>query len=340
MRRLWAAGAAIVVCLASGGMPTSAQADVTLVTATQECDWQDTVPCAMSASDPRVTGPLDWQEAGGLGRDATPDEPGLWWTDATLQGPDGSWVGHSYLWFTPDAGNHVVLVLSGDGAYAGWQYIASGVDRDLDGSHDLIGYVYQGELPPWGPAQAGSPASSPGAPPSAAASPASDGPTAEELVLLAGLRLDLQGTCVPLRTDLPEAALAGVECRPPSEDVDRVRVYLFDTQADLLDTYLARLVAQGVEPGTASGRCVPGQGSEGPYVPSPQDGLLIAERGGCYVDAAGLAHYLATNPPFVLIELDGTTGDMAALEGWAWLGNEDQPGNPTIWRETPVGPEK
>jgi hypothetical protein len=98
----------------------------------------------------------------------------------------------------------------------------------------------------------------------------------------------------------------------------------------------ALLVAQGVEPGTASGLC--GRGSEGPYTPGPQEGLEIAERNGCDVDEAGLAHYLATNPPFVLIELDGTSGEMAALEQWAWSGNEDQPGNPTVWREVPVAP--
>jgi hypothetical protein len=190
------------------------------------------------------------------------------------------------------------------------------------------------------PAQAASPPASDVASATAASSPAPDAPTTEEADLLAGVRLDLQETCTPVRTNLPETAVAGIECHPPSTDVERVRVYLFDTQADLLHTYLARLVAQGVEPGTASGRCVSGQASEGPYVPSPEDGLLIAERGGCYADAAGLAHYLATNPPFVMIELDGTTGDMAALEGWAWLGNEDQPGNPTIWREVPVDTEK
>ncbi len=195
-------------------------------------------------------------------------------------------------------------------------------------------------------------------------------PTPEEAQLLSGIRLDLQDTCLLLRTDLPETALAAIECRPstrarldpadsataspdsaglmaspsagqsPAADVDRVRVYLFDTQEALLDTYWAKLVAQGVEPGTAGGRCLPGQASEGPYTPWEGDKLEIAERGGCYLDAAGLAHYLATNPPFVLTELDGTTGDMAALEGWAWLGNEDQPGNPTVWRESPVDTEK
>jgi hypothetical protein len=190
------------------------------------------------------------------------------------------------------------------------------------------------------PAQSSSPAPSLGPTPGMTTPPVSDGPTAEELVLLYRVRLDLQGTCTPLRTDLAEAALAGIECHPPTEDVDRVRVYLFDTQEALLETYWARLVAQGVEPGTASGRCVPGEASEGPYTPWEGDKLEIAERGGCYLDAAGLAHYLATNPPFVLTELDGTTGDMAALEGWAWLGNEDQPGNPTVWRESPVDTEK
>lgn len=192
-------------------------------------------------------------------------------------------------------------------------------------------------------------------------------PTAEESELLSGMRLDLQGACLLLRHDLPEAALAAIECDPgagpsapptgspsagpgavssPSDaassgaPASRVRVYLFETQQALLETYLARLVAQGVEPGTAGGRCVPGQASEGPYTPFLEDGLEVAERGGCYVDEAGLAHYLATNPPFVLIELDGTTGDMAALEAWAWLGNEDQPGNPTVWRESPVDTEK
>ena len=242
--------------------------------------------------------------------------------------PDSQWLA-----FSATASDGMDIHLASVGG--GWRRLTDQGDASMP--------AWKPEVVPSGsaaPAQGASPLPSAVASSSAASSPAPDDPNAEELVLLAGVRLDVQGTCVPLRTDLPEAALAGVECRPPSADVDRVRAYLFDTQADLLDTYLARLVAQGVEPGTASGRCLPGQGSEGPYVPSPQDGLLIAERGGCYVDAAGLAHYFATNPPFVLIELDGTTGDMAALEHWAWLGNEDQPGSPTIWREVPVGPEK
>ena len=59
------------------------------------------------------------------------------------------------------------------------------------------------------------------------------------------------------------------------------------------------------------------------------------------MDASGAAHYLATQPPFVLIELDGKPGNLpAAVERFAWLGNQDQPGAPTAWREIAVSPEK
>jgi hypothetical protein len=242
--------------------------------------------------------------------------------------PDGRWLAFGA---TASDGTDIFLA-SVDG---GWRRITDQGDASMP--------TWKPEVAASGsaaPAQGASPLPSAVASPSTAQSPISDDPTAEELVLFSGLRLDLQEACVPLRTDLAEPALAGIECRPLSEDVDQVRVYLFDTQEALLETYLARLVAQGVEPGTASGRCLPGEASEGPYTPWEGDKLEIAERGGCYLDAAGLAHYLATNPPFVLTELDGTTGDMAALEGWAWLGNQDAPGNPTVWREVPVAPSK
>ena len=65
------------------------------------------------------------------------------------------------------------------------------------------------------------------------------------------------------------------------------------------------------------------------------------ERGGCYLDAGGNAHYTATVPPFALFEVEGKVGDVEAVERWAWLGNQDQPGGPTVWRDNgPVSPEK
>ncbi len=115
--------------------------------------------------------------------------------------------------------------------------------------------------------------------------------------------------------------------------VDRVTVYMFETQDALLAAYEARLAAHDVPMHTNGGRCKPNKPSEGGYVPGDDhDGIVVVERGGCYRDADGMAHYVATQPPFALIEVDGAVGDIAAVERWAWLGNEDQPGSPTVWR--------
>ncbi len=64
------------------------------------------------------------------------------------------------------------------------------------------------------PTQSGS--HDPAPPPSVAigASTAPSAPTADELELLARVRLDLQARCTPLRTDLVEHAVAAVECAP------------------------------------------------------------------------------------------------------------------------------
>lgn len=153
-------------------------------------------------------------------------------------------------------------------------------------------------------------------------------PTAGEL--LSGVRSDLRAICEPLKTTLPLSAIAGVECKPKSDVVDNVTLYLFGSQQDLLTTYSALLAAQKVPSRTHEGRCISGRASEGAYV--PEDTQPAPERSGCYVDATGMAHYVATLPPSVLVVLDGKVKDIAAVQRWAWLGNQDQPGNPTVWR--------
>ena len=165
-------------------------------------------------------------------------------------------------------------------------------------------------------------------------------PSANELALLSGLRTDIAGTCDPIRTGLAGGAIAGVECRPSSEVVDRARGYLFATQDELQAAYGAWVADRAIDRDTHNGRCHAERASEGPYVPSAGPGLA-AERSACYIDPAGVPHHAATVPPFVMIELVGTATDFAALERWAWLGNQDQPGSPTVWRESgPVSPEK
>lgn len=165
--------------------------------------------------------------------------------------------------------------------------------------------------------------------------------TPEEGALLAGVRLDLQGTCAPLRNDLPDTAIGAIECEPTSDVAERAAVYLFGTEGDLMAAYLDHLAVNEIQPRTNAGRCLPGQPSEGAYTPGDSGPDLLPVRGACFVDAAGRAHYLATSPPFVLIQVDGRIGEADAVQRFAWLGNKDQPGAPTLWRsDGPASPEK
>jgi hypothetical protein len=164
-------------------------------------------------------------------------------------------------------------------------------------------------------------------------------PTQEELFLLNGARLDLQGLCAPVRSNLADRAIAEVACTPTNDVAHLVRMFLFNSEADLLDVYQARLGAHGV-PIRTNATCAAGEPSEGSYVPGDGAGF-VPERGGCYVDEAGLAHAIVTSPPYVLVEVDGSVGDGPAVERFAWLGNQDVPGGPTIWRsDGPASPEK
>ena len=156
-----------------------------------------------------------------------------------------------------------------------------------------------------------------------------------ERMLVAGVRQDLLDVCEPISAAMPRSAVAGIRCRPASKVVDRVTLYLFLSQKDLLDAYDAWLAAHKIPRITNGGRCLVGRPSEGGYVPGDgHEGIVVVERGGCYVDASRKAHYAATLPPFVLAEVDGKVEDSQAVEGWAWRGNKDQPGAPTIWFST------
>jgi len=156
-------------------------------------------------------------------------------------------------------------------------------------------------------------------------------PAKGERMLLTGVRQDLQAACAPIGMGMPGSAIAGVKCTPKSGVVGHVTLYLFGTQQDLLDAYMARLAGHKVQFRSGDGICLVGKASESAYVPG--DGqMLVPERNACYVDASGKAHYVATLPPFVLAEVDGKVGDSAAVRSWAWGDNQDTPGNPTVWR--------
>jgi hypothetical protein len=152
---------------------------------------------------------------------------------------------------------------------------------------------------------------------------------AEEAYLIAGVRPAAAVDCAPRRSDLPVRAIAGIECIPDDGTAARVGVYRFASAADVLATYSERMAEAGVQLG--SGGCFSGPG-ETNYVPGPTD-LAVPYREGCFVNEFGFANYRATYPDErVYVGILGSVSETAALQRWAWLGNEDVPGAPTIWR--------
>jgi hypothetical protein len=150
MRKLWAATAAIVVCLALGAVPALAQPEdeAVEVTSTQECAWSSGVgTCTAAASDPRVTGPLietwTWDVSSPGGARFYVSE-----FETTLEGPDGTWTGHLYATWDADFATNGLAVLTGDGAYEGWTYVFSGGAPGGSATWDSVGTVYPGSPPP------------------------------------------------------------------------------------------------------------------------------------------------------------------------------------------------
>lgn len=164
-------------------------------------------------------------------------------------------------------------------------------------------------------------------PPPASPAPSQPAPelTAAERHLLAGIRRAAVD-CEPVRSGLPLGTIAGIDCASTDPAVARIGFYLFEDDATMLDAYLARMAEEGIE--LESGSCVDGEG-EHAYVPGEG---LIAWRHGCFVNDSGYANYRATLPgAHVYLGILGRTADPRPLEDLAWLGNQDTPGNPTLW---------
>lgn len=161
------------------------------------------------------------------------------------------------------------------------------------------------------------------------------GPSAGDAApdLTAGTRQDV-APCEPLALDLTSTADAGIICHPEGAPVELVAILRYPTEDALVEAYLEQVEANGLPIRSHGGRCEPGAPGEGAYVPEG-DASLAPDRSACYVDNAGKAHYLATIPPWVMIQVMGTGSDPGELQSWAWQGNQDQPGNPTVWRALP-----
>jgi hypothetical protein len=126
--------------------------------------------------------------------------------------------------------------------------------------------------------------------------------------------------------ELPRDAIAGIECDSPDPSVARIAFYQFAGDQEMLRAYLSEMKAVGIA--LESGSC-DDRGGEHSYAPGVD---VIIERVGCFLDGEGRANYRALLPVVhVSIGIRGRSDDMKALEDFAWLGNEDTPGNPTLW---------
>jgi len=176
------------------------------------------------------------------------------------------------------------------------------------------------EAPPATPAPTKAPEVTP--PP-----PASPRPFTEaEKNFLAGIQRDTEN-CRPVDGDaLPDKATLGIECDGTDPAVDRVGFYQFENEQDMIAAYLARMNAEGVEPD--SGSCAEGE-AEHAYFPGEDE---ILARAGCFLNDEGFANYRYTIPyKSVYVGILGNSADMLALESFAWKGNLDVPGMPTLW---------
>jgi len=126
--------------------------------------------------------------------------------------------------------------------------------------------------------------------------------------------------------ELPRDAIAGIECYSDDPDIARIGFYLFENDADMLDAYRFRMKAEGVA--LESGNCRDGE-HEGAYTPGEG---IVPSRHGCFINDEGYANYRATLPwVHVYIGILGAMDNMPYLEDFAWRGNQDTPGGPTLW---------
>jgi hypothetical protein len=170
MRRLWAAGAATLVCLALGGLPLTAQSPGApegnvWVTGTETCtqvtagtttyengveQYRDGVfACTATVSDPRVGGSFtdhfnfDCHE---LIAPQTGHGGCTLWGTVEWADPDG-WTGSFSGLEDVNGQSYAHAVAVGTGANTGWTYIALTTWSDTSVSHEIRGLLFQGAPP-------------------------------------------------------------------------------------------------------------------------------------------------------------------------------------------------
>ena len=197
------------------------------------------------------------------------------------------------------------------------------------------------------PAPATSAPASPSLTPSAAPTTVVPSPTApatsmtpDEAALVDVIRADAALACAPRRTDLPEGALYGIECRPDDPTIARVGVYRFASPIEAAHAYMTRMASYGVDvnagdcgsdvPGDAPWTPGDGEGNfDDPGVFNWENAALSPARSGCFLDENGIANVRATCGD-AYVGVLGTGTDLSDLNDWAWAYPEGvEPGTPS-----------
>ena len=183
MRRMWAASAAVVVCLALGGMPALAQeasepsSELPLpmvTTGNGDCTVLDRgtrgtsdglvqgaegardeiLDCVLTMSDPRVSGTarLTFNDDCFV----RPEGWGcIFWGDSLIEGPDGDWdCSHSGTGDPVGVHDGLILhVCTGTAGYSGLTYMAQQAvsfysTADFGDGTSIHGVIYEGPPPP------------------------------------------------------------------------------------------------------------------------------------------------------------------------------------------------
>jgi hypothetical protein len=182
MKRLWAAGAVVLVCLALGGVPAGAQspapaaadpmapATVTgierstgsmgLGTTTYDRGVTRiegaTSTGVWEASDPRLSGEVTY--VGNWHRYSTAPAFQVEAASRVVVNEGGGWVGTATALAGDKVGNYDTVVLTGEGAYAGLTaYVLMDWTKD---PATFVGAIFPGEMPS-PPEPGGSPSASP-----------------------------------------------------------------------------------------------------------------------------------------------------------------------------------
>jgi hypothetical protein len=165
MRRMWAVGAAIVMCLVLSAVPGASQSALPTtgtawVSGTQDCSVVDegtrtvvdgvtlvrdqAIDCVKTMTDPRVSGTSHIQ----YNHDDHGAAGVTFWGTEEIIGPDGTWRG-TFMGVIDASGNAGgIAVKEGTGAYSGWTFIDTPQGQGMTAT--LAGTIFQGP-PQFGP---------------------------------------------------------------------------------------------------------------------------------------------------------------------------------------------